>query len=86
MFLDESFLSKLRGLIWEFLFFHLQELGPCCSTFILTQTPLANTMGDYWSMVWSQKANTLVCLHPPNEVSVHFFEELTTILEISLFV
>lgn len=36
--------------------------------FILTQTPMLNTVNDYWEMVWSQKSNILVCLHSPNEV------------------
>lgn len=37
--------------------------------FILTQTPMLNTVNDYWEMVWSQKSNTLVCLHSATEVS-----------------
>lgn len=37
--------------------------------FILTQTPMANTVNDYWEMVWSQKATVLVCLHTANEVN-----------------
>lgn len=38
--------------------------------FILTQTPMVNTVNDYWEMVWNQKSNILVCLHSPNEVSL----------------
>lgn len=37
-------------------------------SFILTQTPMKNTVNDYWEMVWSQKSNTLVCLHTAAEV------------------
>lgn len=37
--------------------------------FILTQTPMPNTVNDYWEMVWSQQSKTLVCLHSANEVS-----------------
>lgn len=37
--------------------------------FILTQTPMVNTVNDYWEMVWSQKSTILICLHSPNEVS-----------------
>lgn len=37
--------------------------------FIITQTPLSNTVNDYWEMVLSQKTNVLVCLHNVNEVS-----------------
>lgn len=45
----------------------VKDCGPI--GFILTQTPMANTVNDYWEMVWSQKANMLVCLHSANEVS-----------------
>lgn len=44
----------------------VKNCGP--ASFILAQTPMANTANDYWEMVWSQKANTLVCLHSTNEV------------------
>lgn len=37
--------------------------------FIITPTPLVNTVNDYWEMVYSQNANVLVCLHTVNEVS-----------------
>lgn len=38
--------------------------------FILTQTPMVNTVNDYWEMVWNQRSNNLVCLHSPNEVNL----------------
>lgn len=44
----------------------VKNCGPV--DFILTQTPMPNTVNDYWEMVWSQKSNTLVCLHSANEV------------------
>lgn len=44
----------------------VKDCGPI--DFILTQTPMPNTVNDYWEMVWSQKSNTLVCLHSANEV------------------
>lgn len=44
----------------------VKDCGPV--GFILTQTPMPNTVIDYWEMVWSQKSNTLVCLHSTNEV------------------
>lgn len=45
----------------------VKDCGPV--SFVLTQTPMSNTVGDYWEMVWSQKSKTLVCLHSSNEVS-----------------
>lgn len=50
------------------MWFKLQELGPGCPQFILTQTPMQNTLEDYWSMIWSQKSRVAVCLHTTNEV------------------
>lgn len=44
----------------------VKDCGPV--GFILTQTPMPNTIIDYWEMVSSQKSNTLVCLHSTNEV------------------
>lgn len=46
-----------------------QDLGFGCPQLILAQTPLQNTVNDFWNMIWSQKANVVVCLHTPNEVS-----------------
>lgn len=43
-------------------------LGDIPSMFILGQTPLNNTINDFWSMIWTQKSRTVVCLHTPNEI------------------
>ncbi|KAL5291505.1 PTPN23.2 family protein [Megaselia abdita] len=43
-------------------------LGDIPSMFILGQTPLNNTVNDFWSMIWTQKCRTVVCLHTPNEI------------------
>ena len=55
--------------------------------FIITQTPMVNTVNDYWEMVWAQKSNILVCLHSPNEVifinnSEYFKESKLKLLQI----
>lgn len=47
---------------------YVKDLGPGCPTFIMAQTPLQNTVNDFWSMIWTQKARTVVCLHTPNEI------------------
>lgn len=44
----------------------VKDCGPV--GFILTQTPMANTVIDYWEMIWTQQANVLACLHSANEV------------------
>lgn len=46
----------------------VKDCGPV--SFVLAQTPMPNTVIDYWEMVWSQKSNCLVCLHSTNEVSI----------------
>lgn len=50
--------------------YFLQNLSTGCPNFIVAQTPQANTINDFWSMIWSEKSRTVVCLHTPNEVSV----------------
>ncbi|XP_058056485.1 tyrosine-protein phosphatase non-receptor type 23 [Anopheles bellator] len=44
------------------------DLGFGCPNFVLAQTPLPNTVNDFWNMIWSQKANVIVCLHTANEL------------------
>ncbi|XP_055533738.1 tyrosine-protein phosphatase non-receptor type 23 isoform X2 [Wyeomyia smithii] len=46
----------------------VKDLGFGCPQMILAQTPLQNTVNDFWNMIWSQKATVVVCLHPPNEI------------------
>ncbi|XP_059609021.1 tyrosine-protein phosphatase non-receptor type 23 isoform X2 [Phlebotomus argentipes] len=47
---------------------YVRELGPGCPQLILAQTPKATTFKDFWFMVWSQKSQLVVCLHPPTEM------------------
>uniref|UniRef100_A0A2M4B8K6 Putative tyrosine-protein phosphatase non-receptor type 23 n=1 Tax=Anopheles marajoara TaxID=58244 RepID=A0A2M4B8K6_9DIPT len=47
---------------------YVKDLGFGCPNFVLAQTPLPNTVNDFWNMVWSQKANVIVCLHTANEL------------------
>ncbi|XP_050079979.1 tyrosine-protein phosphatase non-receptor type 23 [Anopheles maculipalpis] len=47
---------------------YVKDLGFGCPHFILAQTPLPNTVNDFWNMVWSQKSNVVVCLHTANEL------------------
>lgn len=50
------------------LFLFFKDLGAEFPTFIIAQTPLLNTMNDFWSMIWTQNVDTVVCLHPPSEI------------------
>lgn len=54
---------------------YVKDLGPGCPTFILAQTPMQNTLNDFWSMIWSQKARIVVCLHTPNEILDTFWPQ-----------
>lgn len=43
--------------------------------FIMAQTPMDNTLSDWWEMVWSQKSNILVCLHSSSELLDPFWPQ-----------
>ncbi|CAD7006351.1 unnamed protein product [Ceratitis capitata] len=47
---------------------YVKNLGTGCPNLIIAQTPQQNTINDFWSMIWSQKARTVCCLHTPNEM------------------
>ncbi|XP_017487965.1 PREDICTED: tyrosine-protein phosphatase non-receptor type 23 isoform X1 [Rhagoletis zephyria] len=47
---------------------YIKNLGTGCPNLIIAQTPQQNTINDFWSMIWSQKARTVACLHTPNEM------------------
>ncbi|XP_063708485.1 LOW QUALITY PROTEIN: tyrosine-protein phosphatase non-receptor type 23 [Culicoides brevitarsis] len=57
------------------------DLGAGFPTFILAQTPMPNTVNDFWSMIWTENLNTVVCLHPPPEIlDVYWPQELNQTL------
>lgn len=62
----------------------VKDCGP--AAFILAQTPMINTVNDYWEMVWSQKSNTLVCLHTANEVRSFETEQSRFKIKCQIFV
>ncbi|XP_016999257.2 tyrosine-protein phosphatase non-receptor type 23 [Drosophila takahashii] len=47
---------------------YMKNLSAGCPNFIVAQTPQANTINDFWSMIWSEKSRTVVCLHTTNEL------------------
>uniref|UniRef100_A0A1I8MVM7 Tyrosine-protein phosphatase non-receptor type 23 n=1 Tax=Musca domestica TaxID=7370 RepID=A0A1I8MVM7_MUSDO len=54
---------------------YIKNLGSGCPNLIIAQTPQQNTINDFWSMVWSQKARTVLCLHTPNEMLDPFWPQ-----------
>lgn len=40
---------------------------------ILTQAPASSTLLDFWTMVWEQQVELIVCLNSDAEVSVNEF-------------
>uniref|UniRef100_A0A1B0AJE8 Tyrosine-protein phosphatase non-receptor type 23 n=1 Tax=Glossina pallidipes TaxID=7398 RepID=A0A1B0AJE8_GLOPL len=54
---------------------HIKDLGNGCPNIIIAQTPQQNTVNDFWSMMWSQKARTVLCLHPSNEILDPFWPQ-----------
>ncbi|XP_037046080.1 tyrosine-protein phosphatase non-receptor type 23 isoform X2 [Bradysia coprophila] len=54
---------------------YVQELSAGCPQLILAQTPLRNTVTDFWHMIWSQKSRLIVCLHSPTEMLDPFFPQ-----------
>ncbi|KAL9911152.1 tyrosine-protein phosphatase non-receptor type protein myopic isoform 1-T1 [Glossina fuscipes fuscipes] len=54
---------------------HIKDLGNGCPNIIIAQTPQQNTVNDFWSMLWSQKARTVLCLHPSNEILDPFWPQ-----------
>ncbi|KAH8259392.1 hypothetical protein KR026_003456 [Drosophila bipectinata] len=47
---------------------YMKNLSVGCPNFIVAQTPQANTINDFWSMIWSEKSRSVVCLHTTNEL------------------
>ncbi|XP_061395463.1 tyrosine-protein phosphatase non-receptor type 23 [Musca vetustissima] len=54
---------------------YIKNLGSGCPNLIIAQTPQQNTINDFWSMIWSQKARTVLCLHTPNEMLDPFWPQ-----------
>lgn len=48
---------------------HIRDLTPYTPPFIVTQCPLAATLVDFWTMIWEQQVETVVCLLNDNNVS-----------------
>ncbi|XP_034481005.1 tyrosine-protein phosphatase non-receptor type 23 isoform X2 [Drosophila innubila] len=54
---------------------YMKSLSAGCPNIIVAQTPQANTINDFWSMIWSEKARTVGCLHTTNELFDPFWPQ-----------
>ncbi|XP_064545963.1 tyrosine-protein phosphatase non-receptor type 23 [Drosophila montana] len=55
---------------------YMKSLCAGCPNIIVSQTPQANTINDFWSMIWSEKSRTVVCLHTTNELFDPYWPQL----------
>ncbi|XP_032586780.1 tyrosine-protein phosphatase non-receptor type 23 isoform X2 [Drosophila mojavensis] len=55
---------------------YMKSLSAGCPSIIVAQTPQANTINDFWSMIWSEKSRTVLCLHTTNELFDPYWPQL----------
>lgn len=48
---------------------HIRDITVYTPPFIVTQCPMAATLADFWTMVWEQQVELIVCLLNDNNVS-----------------
>lgn len=49
---------------------HIRDVTPYTPPFIVTQCPMSATIADFWTMVWEQQVELIVCLLSDNKASV----------------
>lgn len=61
------------------------------NAFIVTQAPMANTVGDFWRMIWETKSAAIVMLTELTEndqvcgsITLHREHSLTSAVDVSL--
>lgn len=50
----------------------IQNISSLCPPAILTQAPLPATYSDFWTMIWEQQVELIVCLQTDSEVILIF--------------
>lgn len=50
---------------------HVRDITPYTPPFIVTQCPMVATLTDFWTMVWEQQVEVVVCLLNDNNVSMN---------------
>ena len=63
---------------------HIRHLSPHAPNFIATQWPPANTHNDFWTMVWQEQIETIVCLlkDPPVQKDIYWPSERKEVLKV----
>ncbi|XP_017769323.1 PREDICTED: tyrosine-protein phosphatase non-receptor type 23 [Nicrophorus vespilloides] len=47
---------------------HIKDVNPYSMDFIVTQAPTTLTLAEFWTMIWEQQVETVVCLLSNNEL------------------
>ncbi|XP_022238599.1 tyrosine-protein phosphatase non-receptor type 23-like [Limulus polyphemus] len=48
---------------------YVLDITPMSPKFIVTQSPLSTAYGDFWTMVWEQQAEVVICLQSNQELN-----------------
>ncbi|KAF4517207.1 hypothetical protein B566_EDAN005260 [Ephemera danica] len=52
---------------------HIKNLTPLSPDYIMTQAPLPSTYVDFWTMIWEQQTELVVCLLSDTELQGHVY-------------
>jgi protein tyrosine phosphatase len=58
----------------------VKGISPNSSDFILTQAPLPSTYIDFWTMIWEQQTELIICLLSDVEVKIFTIFRLKNLL------
>ncbi|XP_076362169.1 tyrosine-protein phosphatase non-receptor type protein myopic [Tachypleus tridentatus] len=52
---------------------YVLDITPISPKFIVTQSPLSTAYGDFWTMVWEQQAEVVICLQSNQELNLPLY-------------